>query len=75
MDGRASTVYGWTDCKHQLTIPRRRLTPQAICAAEKSHLASIGFNWLAELKREVAEHERFIERLERHGSLLPRRPT
>lgn len=61
--GRAATLYGWSDAKHALTIPRRKLSPVSICAAEKSTLESMGFNWKAELAREVREHEALASRI------------
>jgi len=64
---RAHTLYGWNDAKHALTIPRRKLSASAICSAEKSHLAAIGFDWLAELRREVEEGEALAVRMKRIG--------
>ena len=60
--GRAYTIYGYHDCKHAMVIPRRRFSPQAICVAEKEQLGALGFDWLAELEREVREHDDLIRR-------------
>ena len=58
--GRAKTTYLYNDLKRVIQIaPKLRLLE--ICKAEKDHLASIGFDWIKELRREVNESLRILD--------------
>lgn len=56
--GRAYTVYLHTDIKKICSLPRKKFNLIAMCNAEKEHLASIGFDWIKELRRELSEDRR-----------------
>lgn len=72
--GRVTTVYLWNDVKRILSLPRRPLNLRSLCAAERSHLASIGFDVAAGIRREIDDHERMRARSDWFASTRSTRP-
>jgi len=61
--GRAYTCYLWNDIKRRCRVPRRKIDFDVMTEAEEQNLRDIGFDPVAEIRREVMAEEKFIERI------------